>query len=75
MDFLEHLTKQELFCSPDMIRRVLKPHGFRIAQVPNAEGSYGMRVRYGDMTHEQAFTTYCSGSYACRMMNRQFASW
>jgi hypothetical protein len=24
--------------------------------VPNAEGLYGMRIRYGDLTHEQAFT-------------------
>src|SRR5215470_19771301 len=27
-----------------------------IARVPNAEGWYGMRVRYGDMTNEMAFT-------------------
>lgn len=56
MDILEHLTKQELFIALEGIRRVLKPNGFCIAHVPNAEGLYGMRVRYGDMTHEQAFT-------------------
>lgn len=56
MDVLEHLTKQELFGALEGIRRVLKPHGCCIAHVPNAEGLYGMRVRYGDMTHEQAFT-------------------
>jgi SAM-dependent methyltransferase len=56
MDVLEHLTKQELFCALEAIRRVLKPHGVCIAHVPNAEGLYGMRIRYGDMTHEQAFT-------------------
>jgi 2-polyprenyl-3-methyl-5-hydroxy-6-metoxy-1,4-benzoquinol methylase len=56
MDILEHLTQQELFGALEGIRRVLKPHGSCIAHVPNAEGLYGMRIRYGDMTHEQAFT-------------------
>jgi 2-polyprenyl-3-methyl-5-hydroxy-6-metoxy-1,4-benzoquinol methylase len=56
MDVLEHLTKDELLHTLDEIRRVLKDHGMCIAHVPNAEGLYGMRVRYGDMTHEQAFT-------------------
>lgn len=56
MDVLEHLTKEELFSALDGIRRVLKPQGSCVAHVPNAEGIYGMRIRYGDMTHEQAFT-------------------
>ena len=56
MDVLEHLTKQELYCTLREIRRVLKAHGCCIAHVSNAEGLYGMRIRYGDMTHEQAFT-------------------
>jgi 2-polyprenyl-3-methyl-5-hydroxy-6-metoxy-1,4-benzoquinol methylase len=55
-DVLEHLTKDELFHTLDEIRRVLKRHGMCIAHVPNAEGLYGMRVRYGDMRLEQAFT-------------------
>lgn len=56
MDVLEHLTKDELLHTLDEIRRVLKGDGMCIAHVPNAEGLYGMRIRYGDMTHEQAFT-------------------
>ena len=36
--------------------RILKPGGRCIAHVPNAEGLFGMRIRYGDMTHENAFT-------------------
>lgn len=56
MDVLEHLTKDEMLHTLDEIRRVLKSRGMCIAHVPNAEGLYGMRVRYGDMTHEQAFT-------------------
>lgn len=56
MDILEHLTKDEMFHTLDNIRRVLKPSGTCLAHVPNAEGLYGMRIRYGDITHEQAFT-------------------
>ena len=56
MDIFEHLTAQELFSALDGIRRVLTPHGCCIAHVPNGEGLYGMRIRYGDMTHERAFT-------------------
>ncbi|HEX3436279.1 MAG TPA: class I SAM-dependent methyltransferase [Pseudacidobacterium sp.] len=56
MDVLEHLIKDDLFHILDEIRRVLKHNGMCIAHVPNAEGLYGMRIRYGDMTHEQAFT-------------------
>ena len=56
MDVLEHLTRNELFTVLDGVLRVLRPGGACIAHVPNAEGLYGMRVRYGDLTHEQAFT-------------------
>ena len=41
----------------DEVLRVLRPGGLCLAHVPNAEGIFGMRVRYGDMTHEQAFTS------------------
>jgi 2-polyprenyl-3-methyl-5-hydroxy-6-metoxy-1,4-benzoquinol methylase len=56
MDVLEHLTPQELMDLLDEIARVLRPGGVCLAHVPNGEGLYGMRVRYGDITHEQAFT-------------------
>jgi SAM-dependent methyltransferase len=56
MDILEHLNHEELFETVDHIRRILKRNGLCIAHVPNAEGIYGMRIRYGDLTHEQAFT-------------------
>lgn len=55
-DVLEHLTRQEAFDLVSEIRRVLSPGGVCIGHVPNAEGIFGSRVRYGDMTHEQAFT-------------------
>jgi SAM-dependent methyltransferase len=56
MDILEHLTREELFEVLDEIFRVLRPRGRCIAHVPNGEGLFGMRIRYGDLTHEGAFT-------------------
>jgi 2-polyprenyl-3-methyl-5-hydroxy-6-metoxy-1,4-benzoquinol methylase len=56
MDILEHLNREELFAVLDEIFRVLKPGGRCLAHVPNGEGLFGMRIRYGDLTHESAFT-------------------
>ena len=56
VDVLEHLTRSELFNVLDGVFNLLSRHGTCVAHVPNAEGLYGMRVRYGDLTHEQAFT-------------------
>jgi SAM-dependent methyltransferase len=56
MDVLEHLTRQELFDLLDEIYRVLRIGGKCIIHVPNASGLYGMHIRYGDLTHEMAFT-------------------
>ncbi len=55
-DVLEHLTRQEAFHFVTEIRRVLLPGGLCIGHVPNAEGIFGSRIRYADVTHEQAFT-------------------
>ena len=56
MDVLEHLSRQELFDMLDKVFRILRPGGKCISHVPNASGLYGMQVRYGDLTHEMAFT-------------------
>jgi len=56
MDVLEHLEPQELFDTLEQIKRILNPGGSFIIHVPNAEGLFGMRIRYGDYTHTQAFT-------------------
>ena len=56
MDVLEHLEPQELFDLLDSINRALAPGGICLVHVPNGEGLYGMRVRYGDFTHKLAFT-------------------
>jgi 2-polyprenyl-3-methyl-5-hydroxy-6-metoxy-1,4-benzoquinol methylase len=56
MDVLEHFTRQELLDLLDSAYRVLRPGGKCVAHVPNASGLYGMQIRYGDLTHELAFT-------------------
>jgi len=55
-DILEHLTREQSFVVLDEVFRVLSPGGKCVIHVPNAEGIFGMRVRYGDLTHEQSFT-------------------
>lgn len=54
-DVLEHLSRSELLDTLDEVCRLLRAGGRCIVHVPNAEGLYGMRIRYGDLTHELAF--------------------
>ncbi len=56
MDVLEHLTKPELLACMDLAAAALAPDGQLVIHVPNASGLFGMGVRYGDLTHETAFT-------------------
>lgn len=56
LDILEHLDRPTLFETLDQLHRILRPGGKLLAHVPNAEGFFGMRIRYGDITHENAFT-------------------
>lgn len=55
-DLIEHFTKDELIVLVDAVHRVLRPGGRWIIHVPNAEGPFGASIRYGDFTHELAFT-------------------
>ena len=54
-DVIEHFHKSELFPILDAMHAALKPGGRLILQTPNAESPWGMKVRYGDLTHELAF--------------------
>ncbi|HEY5137943.1 MAG TPA: class I SAM-dependent methyltransferase, partial [Methylococcales bacterium] len=56
MDILEHLGKQEIFNLLDNVHKVMKNNGMVVIHVPNGAGIFGMRVRYGDSTHQNAFT-------------------
>jgi SAM-dependent methyltransferase len=55
-DVLEHLTKEESFAFADAVHRALAPGGRWIIHTVNGESPFFGRVRYGDVTHEQAFT-------------------
>lgn len=55
-DVLEHLERQELFEMLDEVHRILRPGGTCLIHVPNGEGIFGMRIRFGDLTHVQALT-------------------
>lgn len=55
-DVIEHFTKTELLAFVDEVRRVLRSNGKWIIHIPNGESPFFGRIRYGDFTHEQAFT-------------------
>lgn len=58
LDVIEHLTRDELIPIVDEVRRVLRPDGRWLIKVPNGESPFFGRVRYGDLTHELAFTRH-----------------
>jgi SAM-dependent methyltransferase len=55
-DVIEHFTRDELLPFVDEVYRVLKEGGRWIIHTPNGESPFSNRIRYGDLTHEQAFT-------------------
>lgn len=55
-DVIEHFMKDELLIFVDQTRRVLRAGGKWIIHAPNGESPFCGRIRYGDFTHEQAFT-------------------
>lgn len=56
LNFLEHLSKDELLDTLNECRRVLRSGGTLVAMVPNAISPLGTVTRYWDITHEWAFT-------------------
>ena len=55
-DVLEHFRRDELLPFVDAVHRVLAPGGRFLVHVPNAESPFFGQIRYGDLTHELAFT-------------------
>ncbi len=55
-DVIEHFTKEELLPFVDEVLRVLRTGGKWIIHTPNGEAPFVGRIRYGDFTHEMAFT-------------------
>lgn len=56
IDVIEHLNKNELMGFTDEVFRVLAKNGRWISHQPNAASPFFGRVRYGDLTHELAYT-------------------
>lgn len=56
MDVLEHIESNKVLDLLEKINTILTPDGIMILHVPNGEGLFGMRIKYGDFTHENAFT-------------------
>ena len=56
IDLVEHLTKAEVLQFLDACCGALRPGGRLILQTPNAESPWIGQMRYGDFTHEVAFT-------------------
>ena len=57
MDVLEHLEMDELFLLLDKVYQKLNADGMLVVHVPNGAGIFGMRTRYGDLTHVTCFTS------------------
>jgi 2-polyprenyl-3-methyl-5-hydroxy-6-metoxy-1,4-benzoquinol methylase len=57
IDIIEHLPSDVTFDLIKSIHGKLNNGGKVIVHVPNGEGIFGMKIRYGDYTHETAFTT------------------
>lgn len=55
-DVLEHMTRPELLIVSKEIYRVLAPGGKLLVHVPNGASPFCGRIRWGDLTHEIAFT-------------------
>lgn len=56
-DVVEHFTREQIIEMLELCRESLRPGGRVIVQVPNAESPFFGRIRYGDFTHELAFTS------------------
>lgn len=55
-DLIEHLTKDEVLRFLDLAYRALRPGGRLLLRTPNGDSPLFGWIRYGDFTHEQAFT-------------------
>ncbi|MBM9520476.1 class I SAM-dependent methyltransferase [Desulforhopalus vacuolatus] len=71
MDIIEHFEKQEILDLFDKVNQILTDKGTIVIHVPNGAGIFGMRVRYGDFTHQNAFTSKSMQQilHACHFVN------
>lgn len=55
-DVLEHFNKREILDVMALCHKALKAGGRLVVQVPNGSSPFFGHIRYGDFTHETAFT-------------------
>jgi 2-polyprenyl-3-methyl-5-hydroxy-6-metoxy-1,4-benzoquinol methylase len=60
-DVLEHLTRPELLDALRQFHESLSPGGVLLLHLPNGASPHHGRIRWGDMTHELAFTAHALG--------------
>lgn len=65
-DVIEHLQKAEALEFLDLCQAQLNDNGRLILQTPNASSPFFGDVRYGDFTHELAFTPRLLSQLVCR---------
>lgn len=56
IDFLEHLRESEVLRLLELVHKALSPGGRLIVQTCNAKSPFFGNYRYGDFTHQLAFT-------------------
>lgn len=67
LDIIEHLTKDEALRFLELAHRALAPGGRLVLSTPNAASPFGAARRYGDFTHEIAFSP-ASLAGVCRVV-------
>jgi 2-polyprenyl-3-methyl-5-hydroxy-6-metoxy-1,4-benzoquinol methylase len=58
LDVLEHFSRDEVLDVLAAVARVVRPGGRFIVHVPNGESPFVGAIRYGDFTHQLAFTRH-----------------
>lgn len=56
LDLIEHFTTDEVILFLKECNKLLNKNGKLVIHTPNAEGIFGSKIRYSDITHEAAFT-------------------
>jgi len=74
-DVLEHLTRPELLDWCACVFRVLSPGGRLLIHVPNGAAPFHGAVRWGDITHESAFTPHSLGQVLRPLGFTNFSAW
>lgn len=56
LDIIEHFDKVAAFSILETAYKKTKTNGYLILHLPNAEGVFGNKIRYADITHEMSYT-------------------